>query len=217
MAVKQACDRCGSCCNQGGPALHSQDLALLQSGALRREQLITVRKGELAYQPLAESAEPVAHEFLKVQGQGGSWCCMFYDSDAGACTIYQQRPVACGLLDCTAPEPLLAITGKGLLTRFDCIGDADPLLALVRQHEKECPCPNMTRVTSGLRSATGRLQLLAELMDLVNHDLSLRGQAGSVRNLSVADELFYFGRPLFQLLLPLGVRIEESPSGLHLL
>lgn len=213
---KQSCDRCGTCCKQGGPALHTEDLALIQSGNLSFGHLITVRRGELAYQPLKESAEPVKDEFLKHQGKGGSWCCMFYDDRAKACTIYNHRPVACGLLDCTAPEALLAITGKDLLTRFDCMADDDPLLPLVQQHEKECPCPDMAAIHNGLQSADKRSQLLEELTRLVAADLNIRDQAARAHDVSVAMELFYFGRPLFQQLLPLGVRVQESPTGLQL-
>jgi len=216
MTDKQACDRCGSCCMQGGPALHRQDLDLVRSGVLRCEHLVTVRKGELAYQPLAESATQVIREFLKLQGRSGSWTCLFYDDVAKACTIYEQRPVACGLLDCTAPEALLAITGKELLTRFDCIGDDDPLLALVRRYEDGCPCPDMAEVEIGLQSAAGRLSLLEELTRQVNIDLDFRAQAAGVRNLSVAEEVFYFGRPLFQLLMPLGIQVRESSVGLEI-
>ena len=213
---KQSCDRCGSCCKQGGPALHTEDLALVRSGSLTFNHLITVRKGELAYQPLEESATPVTGEFLKLQGKGGSWCCMFYDDDAKACTIYNHRPVACGLLDCTSPEALLAITGKNLLNRFDCIPADDPLLPMVQQHEQECLCPDMTLLATELRSPGSRSARLNELTRQVNTDLSFRRQANRIQDLTVTEELFYFGRPLFQLLLPLGVRIQESPTGLHL-
>ncbi len=216
MSKKRACDRCGSCCMQGGPALHTQDLDLVRSGMLRREHLVTVRKGELAYQPLAESATPVADEFLKLQGRSGSWTCLFYDEVAKACTIYQSRPVACGLLDCTAPEALLAITGRELLTRFDCIADDDPLLPLVRSHEEACLCPDMAEVEIRVQAAAERSSLLEELTRQVNVDLGFRNQASGVRSLSVAEEVFYFGRPLFQLLLPLGVQVRESSTGLEL-
>jgi hypothetical protein len=216
ITEKQRCDRCGSCCQQGGPALHSQDLALIESKSLLCEHLVTVRRGELAYQPQEQTATPVVEEFLKLQGKSGSWCCLFYDDAAKSCTIYNHRPVACGLLDCTSPEALLAITGKDLLTRFDCMRDDNPLLPLIRQHEQDCPCPDMTQLSTDLQSTIGRASLLDKLTLLVNTDLSFRPQASIVQNLSVAEELFYFGRPLFQQLLPLGIRIQESSTGLQL-
>ena len=50
------CLGCGACCRQGGPALHGEDLALVRSRQLRLDDLITVRQGELAFQPLATTA-----------------------------------------------------------------------------------------------------------------------------------------------------------------
>jgi len=62
-----------------------------------------------------------------------------------------------------------------------------------------------------------RSSLLEELTRQVNLDLTSRNQAAGVRALGVAEELFYFGRPLFQLLMPLGIQVRESSVGLELL
>ena len=57
---------------------------------------------------------------------------------------------------------------------------------------------------------------LAELEAAAGRDLALRSQAAVSFRLSVAQELFYFGRPLFQLLLPLGIQAVNTPAGLRL-
>ncbi len=216
-AEKQSCDRCGACCLQGGPALHGQDISLIRDGRLACHHLVTIRKGELAYAPFSESPAPVAGEFLKLQGKQGSWCCLFYDEQGMACTIYENRPMACGLFDCTAPEPILAVAGKDLLTRFDCMQSDDPLLPLVRRHEREFPCPDMEMIADGLNSPADRPSLLAYLTPLINGELAFRQQLTARGSISIAVEMFYFGRPLFQLLLPLGVGIRETPTGVQLL
>ncbi len=217
MTEKQHCDRCGSCCKQGGPALHGSDISLVGAGTLERHHLVTIRKGELAFPPFSDHPAPVAGEFLKLQGRRGSWCCLFYDEQDRACSIYENRPVACGLFDCTAPEPILAMAGRDLLTRFDCIESDDPLLPLVRRHEKEFPCPDMEAIAAGLSISADRISLLAELTRQVNQELVFRQGLTARGTLSVAAEMFYFGRPLFQLLLPLGVGIRETPDGVQLL
>ena len=216
VAPETTCRRCGTCCRQGGPALHSGDLALLRSGALRREHLVTVRRGELALPPLGREPEPVAHEFLKVRGQGGDWCCMFYDHGMRGCTIYGQRPLACGLLDCSRPEEILAIAGRDLLTRFDCLAEDDPLLDMIRQHEARCPCPDLVLIREQIRNRARRQDILHGLTGLVTVDLALRSRAAVRHGLSLEMELFCFGRPLFQLLAPLGVVTSESAGGLVL-
>jgi Fe-S-cluster containining protein len=211
---KTSCNRCGNCCRQGGPALHTGDRELVISGQLRLEDLIAVRCGELALRPLEETPRPVTEEFLKLKGQGSDWCCRFYDHDLPGCTIYDHRPLACGLLDCTSPDALLAVAGRDLLTRFDLIADNDPLLPLVRQHEEHCACPDLSGLRDRLQQEGN--QELSSLTRLVNLDLAVRAKAAREFSLSLDLELFYFGRPLFQLLQPLGIRVTESMQGLVL-
>ncbi|NOQ45938.1 MAG: YkgJ family cysteine cluster protein [Desulfobulbaceae bacterium] len=197
---KTSCDRCGSCCLQGGPALHTGDLELIRSGSLALDDLITIRRGEFALRPLSETPESVDCEFIKIQGKSAEWCCKFYDATQKACTIYQKRPLACGLFDCTAPEAVLAIIGKDLLSRFDCVADDDPLLPLMRLHEQECPYPDMKVIADRLQAESERSDTLLELTRLVKLDLGFRTRAVRRHGLSVAREMFYFGRPLFQML-----------------
>ena len=216
MSDSATCKRCGTCCQQGGPALHGPDVELLRAGRLNLDDLITVRRGELAFQPLADRPEPVPHEFLKLKGQNGTWCCAFYDETTKGCLRYAHRPMACGLLDCADTGPLLAIAGQDLLTRFDCIAPDDPLLPLAHEHEQLCPCPDMQTISRDLEQTETPATLLPELEAAVNRDLAFRSRVADEFQLSLAQELFYFGRPLFQLLLPLGLHAIETPSGLRL-
>jgi len=214
--VSGACRRCGACCRQGGPALHGPDLALIRAGFLQPDDLITVRRGELAVQPLAAEPEPVAREFLKLAGQGGSWCCLFFDETTNGCRRYRHRPMACGLLDCADTGPLLAIAGQDLLTRFDCLATDDPLMPLMREHEHGCPCPDLDAIRRDLHDPATAPDRLAELEAAVARDLQFRQQAAARLRLSLGRELFAFGRPLFQLLRPLGVQTGSTSSGLRL-
>jgi hypothetical protein len=189
---------------------------LLQSGHLRLDELITVRQGELALQPLSKAPEPVTGEFLKLKGKNGSWCCAFYDEAAVGCSRYGHRPMACGLLDCTDTAPILAIAGQDLLTRFDCIASDDAMLPHVREYEKLCSCPDLQTLSNQLTQGELLSDQLAELQAAVIHDLNFRGRIAVEFDLTVDFELFYFGRPLFQLLAPLGLQAINTPSGIHL-
>jgi Fe-S-cluster containining protein len=213
---KTSCDRCGSCCLQGGPALHGGDLHLIRAGSLAIGDLVTIRKGELAYQPMADTPSLVDAEFLKIGGKPGSWACRFYDEPGRACTIYGNRPLACGLFDCTAPEAVLGITGQDLLTRFSCAEHDEPLVSIAREHEGQYPCPDLAGILSRLQDGGQRKNVLARLTPLVNDELTFRCQVAKQRQLSIGEELFWFGRPLFQLLQPLGIQVQETVSGLHL-
>ena len=211
---KTSCDACGSCCRQGGPALHSQDLDLIRDGVLSLEDLLTVRRGELALQPLSDEPQQVTGEFLKLKGQGRDWCCRFYNFEEKGCTIYEYRPEACRLLDCTHPDELLAVAGRDLLSRLDLIAVDDPLLPLVKLHEEHCACPPLEGLVG--RLAAGGENGMAAMIRLVNIDIAVRSKAIRELSLSVELELFYFGSPLFQLLQLLGFVVTESVQGLQL-
>lgn len=214
---KAGCDRCGDCCMQGGPAIHTQDAGLLEEQKLRLEDLVTVRKGEPAFQPMAQTPEPVENEFLKLQGRTGSWNCKYYDELMARCSIYSYRPVACRVLECSAPEALLTITGKNLLTRYDLIDEDDPIIPYLREHDAACPCPDLGAIADRLKKEEEVESLLAELQELIDRDLAYRNGVSRKFNLSVDRELFYFGRPLFQLLLPLGiVPVQEDETSIRL-
>ena len=214
--MKKKCDCCGTCCRNGGPPLHVQDIELIRAGFLVFDDLVTVRRGELVLPPLA--TEPVAaqSEWIKIQGVGGGWCCRFLDSSSNACTQYAHRPVSCRALKCWDAEDILAMAGRDLLDRFDLIDSDDPVLPLVQLQEKSCPVPDMENIIAQLTCESERNQLLWALTCLVENDLQIRAQAAREFNISVARELFYFGRPLFQIFFPLGINMAETPQGIEL-
>ncbi|PIE58121.1 MAG: hypothetical protein CSA33_04200 [Desulfobulbus propionicus] len=217
MARKGHCDRCGQCCLQGGPALHTQDLELIKEGHILRDDLVTVRKGELALAPLQDTPQAVEKEFLKLQGHQGQWSCIHYDMAQGLCRVYRHRPLACRVLECIAPEPLLAITGKNLLSRFDLIPVDDPLLPYVREHEARCPCPPFSDILEKLSSATDQdFGLLEELEQQVQTDIRYRTALQRNFGMTLGRELFYLGRPLFQLLVPLGLATYQEGERVRL-
>ncbi len=203
------CKQCGNCCREGGPALHTGDLALVRDGIIPISSLITVRKGELTHNPVTEAIQPAGVELIKIIGKGQQWECCYFDEQRG-CTIYENRPRACVLLKCWDTKDILDLVEKETLSRFDILDSNDPLIPAIREHERICPCPDLLSI----RESAGRLseQQQRELEKQVRDDLHFR--TGAIRdfNLKLSEELFYFGRPLFQLLQPLGAIISESRS-----
>lgn len=209
-----ACKRCGTCCQEGGPALHGPDLELVRGGQIPWKNLITIRRGELAHNPLSDRIEATATELVKIRGTGREWCCCYYDPASRGCTIYGARPMACGVLKCWQPEATLAIIGQDLLSRLDILEEDDPLRPFVLEHERLCPCPDMGKVRQDLVDDPDAT--IRSLEVLVNSDLAFRNRAVAEFQLPLAHELFLFGRPLFQLLQALGVVVAESGQGLSL-
>jgi Fe-S-cluster containining protein len=207
------CRQCGTCCLKGGPALHVEDLESIRNGKLPVNRLITIRKGELAHDPLVGRVQAVAYELVKICGTGRDWRCFYYAAVKG-CTIYTSRPSACRVLKCWDSDEILALIGKDILTRLDILEVGDPLRLLVEEHERRCPCPDMELIRDSLLG--GSLNDLDGLQRLVDTDLGFRGQVVKDHNLSLAEELFCFGRPIFQLLQAAGVGITEAAEGVWL-
>jgi len=214
MTNKQTvCKKCGNCCQQGGPALHIQDLGLIKTGKIPISSLITIRKGELAENPLAGRIQPVIVELVKIVGTGRLWDCCYYDKDAG-CTVYNDRPQACRVLKCWDPEEILNLVEKDTLSRFDILEKDDPMVQVILEHERICPCDNLGFIQSNLGGLSDIFK--NELEKRVRSDLRFRTRVIEDFHLKVSEELFYFGRPFFQLLQQLGARVFESPAGVSL-
>jgi len=211
--LEQSCRQCGTCCRGGGPALHLDDLQLVRSGKLPRERLITLRRGELAHNPLAGRLEPLADELVKIAGQPGSWECFFHRA-ADGCLIYRDRPQACRVLQCWDTEAISALVGKQTLTRRMILGEDSSWLPLIAEHEQLFPCEGLERLLADPGGINPNMrQGLARRADA---DLRFRMEVAARSGMPLCEELFLFGRPFFQLLQQLGIGVSESAKGLQL-
>jgi len=213
VTKQNSCKRCGNCCKQGGPALHKQDLTLVHDGKIPISSLITIRKGELTDNPLAGTIRPVGVELVKIIGTGRQWDCCYFDEEKG-CLIYENRPQACVVLKCWDTEEILKLVEKETLSRFDILSSDDPLIPVIREHERICPYPDLLHIKNNGSQLSSKLK--KELEKLVRDDLRFRTRIIRDFDLKLSEELFYFGRPLFQLLQPLGATVVESQSEITL-
>ena len=194
------CKRCGTCCVNGGPVLHQNDLTLLTQGIIRPDHLIVLRQNEPASKPTSNTIKPTECEMLKIQGKPGSWECLFYDASKKGCTIHQNRPLECSLLFCQDPTDLLAVIGKDCLTRFDLIKATDQATPFIKTHSSTCQWNSINNLP-----ATPTPEQIKQTLLILITDLDLRQQAINTLQLSLAQELFYFGRPMFQAMNHLGL------------
>lgn len=206
------CRQCGKCCVDGGPALHLEDLPTVLSGRIVIDQLVTIRKGELVRVPFEDQLKPATTELIKLRGREKTWSCIFYDTDKG-CTIYAFRPTACRLLKCWDMEDLMAVVERDTLSRFDIITEDDPLLPWMREHELACSCTEMEQL---FHDGCLPESLRKELEQKVTDDLRIREHLVPRYQLSLEEELFRFGRPLFQQLASLGITMRRSADGVQL-
>jgi Fe-S-cluster containining protein len=217
MPKQTQCKQCGTCCRKGGPALRREDIILVESGCPSQSQLITIRRGELAINPVSDRLEAVPVELVKIRGRAGGWTCLFFDEQANGCTIYSQRPKACRLLMCWEPESILKELYKDTITRKDLIKVGDPILSYIDRHEEECPAGTFARLICEYEEANGRSEeIMAELTQLIRKDIALRTENVERFHITVALEGFLFGRPFFTHLTGSGLVCFESEGKLHL-
>ncbi len=211
--LQTSCERCGKCCLQGGPALHLQDIELVRGGLLPTSHLITIRKGELVHHPLTGTVQPAAVELVKIAGTGRQWACCYYDQ-TGGCTIHDHRPHACRTLKCWDTDEVCALFEKDTLSRFDILPANDVLLPVLREHSRICPCDDLAYVRTNLAHLPDEKK--KELETRVGEELRLRMRVVAEHHLGLGQELFYFGRPLFQMLSALGVGVVDTGRGVRL-
>ncbi len=216
MTQQTECRRCGTCCRKGGPALHDEDLELLHAENLVYQDLLTIRKDEPAYSPLTDQVEPVTKELVKISGHGQSWTCRFYDPIHSACTIHSQRPLECRLLKCWDTNDIMEVIKKNTLTRLDIIGKKNPIAPWICEQEKKCPYRETNFLLRTLSSSPHPSPLLTELTAIIREDLTIRTRAVAQFHLSLPLELFYFGRPVFQVIRGKGLKIFEKQGEIHL-
>jgi Fe-S-cluster containining protein len=205
--------RCGTCCRKGGPALHKEDNKILLAGHIEREHLITIRKGELAFSPLSNRLEAVQKELVKLAGKGKSWTCFFFDEKKCSCSIYAHRPLECRLLKCWDTAELLSVIGQKTLSRTDIISKDDPILEFIETHEQECSSEKAEGLMSAFLREKDDATSLEKLTALVQQDLAIRSRAIAKFGLSLEDELFIFGRPLFKILSARGFYFTKPMAG----
>lgn len=204
QSEQNECLRCGTCCTSGGPALHSEDLHLVLNGGLPLAQLITIRKGEIAHNPLTNSLQPVKKELVKISGVGREWNCCFFDPEEKGCTIYDKRPKACRALKCWDTKEVEELIEKDTINRLDIISQENPVRQFVIEHDRAFPCPDMMGLMEGKGEARS-----VDLEELVNKEIDYRTKIVRHFDFSLGEELFHFGRPLFHLLVSSGAIINE--------
>ncbi len=203
---QQSCNRCGDCCREGGPAFHRSDLSLLATGKIPLSHLTTIRRGELAATPLATALSPVEAEFVKLSGKQKNWSCRYYEEGTG-CGIYSYRPQACRVLKCWDTAAILSLMGKDLVSRKDILGEKHPMLAVIAEHEERISCDFFTSLQAGTTALSEKKKM--EIEQRVQQDLQFRDRIVREKGLSLGLELFFFGRPLFQLLRPFGIGVSS--------
>lgn len=210
------CRRCGACCQDGGPALHHQDLGLLtpDPGGVRPHldiaDLMVLRRGEVVRdQPQGGGLTALGQEIIKIRGRDGGWTCMYYDDGASACGRYAWRPQECRRQDCEATQAIAAFYERDRLTRFDIMPEGGRLAELAYAHEDRCHIPTLVRTALAYRRGEpGAGERILHMLAFDHSTREVLEQMGGA-----AAEAFVFGQPLHSLLRLFGLALETGSDG----
>ena len=207
------CERCGACCIQGGPALHREDLPLIEDGTIPLAAIVTLRPGERVFDQPAQQLLKLDAEILKIKGRDNAWTCLFYDAEGHTCSIYATRPAECDALFCQDIAPLAAMYEKDRLTRADVLPGGHPLLELIAEHDAKC-APAALEAT-GKRAREGDAEAGRELREMVRYDREMRRLVAEKSGMDPAVNEFLFGRPLSVLLAAMNIKVYEMGDSIR--
>lgn len=208
------CQRCGTCCRKGPPGLHTQDKKLYDQGILRKEHLLTLRKGEWVYENIKDQRIVLAEEMIRIRSKKSEAACLFFNGLENSCDIYGYRPLECRVLQCWDPSGILDIYAENRLGRSDLFAPDSALLGIVMEHEKRCPYDRVAELSGNIKGKTDPESTdLAELAEMIRLDLGMRE---ALRDRTGADDLvleFLFGRSLSKTLPTFGLEVRETREG----
>ncbi len=209
MTTDTECQRCGTCCKAGGPALHLEDRGLVKSGKIPLKDLYTIRRGELARDNVRGTLQPVVSELIKIKGDGHSWTCRYYHAQSKGCSAYKDRPLECRVLNCRDTAAIEAIYDRQRLTRKDLLAGIPHLWSLVEEHEKRCAYGVLARLAVQLKENQGGAAA-DSLLEIVGYDSHLRALITEKGKPDPALLDFLFGRPLTATLPGFGLQARQK-------
>lgn len=206
-APSNVCRRCGTCCRKGGPALHRTDKRLVMTGKIPVRHLLTIRKGEPAYDNIRGVVLPAATDILKIKSASGSRACRYFDPQQGGCRIYPDRPLECRVLKCWDTRAIQVLYTVERLTRRDLLSRVKGLWELVRDHQRRCAYALIRQHVYALLQ--GHTQDAESLSALLGYDTHLRAVLTERRGVSPDQMDFLLGRPLSETLEMFGLRVAS--------
>jgi Fe-S-cluster containining protein len=205
------CLHCGDCCRRGSPTLMNEDLPSLRKGILRRMDLITLREGELGFDNNTRELLLLEEERIKIKEKPGTRECLFWDSATKNCTIYEDRPIQCRVMECWNPDYFSRLKSQYYLSRKELLNPDDPLVPVIETHNNRCSLSLLQKALT--RAKRGFADAQDEALDILFFDDHLRSHLQEAQGIAREHQLFLFGRPISDLIASFGFSIKENPNG----
>ncbi len=194
---QNACRRCGTCCEKGGPALHHGDKTLVEEGRIPAKYLFTIRKGEPVYDNVKGNTLFAQTDIIKIKSKKGRTGCVFFNAPIHGCEVYDNRPVECHVLKCWDTAAIEALYFKDRLIRRDLLSDVKGMWELILEHETCCSYDQVSRLVASIRNKKDD-HALKKLQYVLNYDKQLRILVISKAEANTDLIHFLFGYPLLE-------------------
>ena len=204
-----ACARCGTCCRKGGPSFHQADKELIEKGVISSSQLYTLRAGELAHDNVKQAIRPVDSDIIKIKGKNDTWICCFLNEPDNTCTIYENRPLECRVLQCWDTQEIERIYAENRLTRKDLISEIEGLWGLIEDHQHRCDYRIIGNLVKALDS-DDRSQAQRKLAEIIQYDTEIRSLVTEKGGLEPEMLDFLFGRTLAKTIENFGFKVQRD-------
>ncbi len=184
---------------------------MVKKGMIKKEDLYTIRKGELVKDNINEGLVVTKRELVKVRErkeEGGG--CIFYDDAGKSCTIYEQRPLQCAALKCWDTAEFMEVFQGPKLMRRQAVED-QVLLELIGEHERRCSYALLEKLVSEIESKGE--EAVDQILELLKFDYHLRPFVADKLALDPEEMDFFFGRPLTETITMFGLQLVQTPDG----
>ncbi len=150
--------------------LHIEDMPLVYEGHVLFSNLVTLRKGELAYDDVKSCLTPLKDEVIKIAGTMEStynWHCVFHGE--GGCNLHPLRPAQCAALFCKDTSQLEAMYKHNLASREHVLAKAPAGWAeLARAHAEECSLQVLADLINDIHNNK------SEILQMLRYDITFR-------------------------------------------
>ncbi len=188
---------------------------LFTAGHLSFSHILTLRAGELTYDPVYNKLIPLEEEALKIHGRGESthpWHCIFHQGKD--CTLHPQRPAQCAALYCTDTSALQAMYHAERACRADIFYAQAGWQELVEAHEEQCPLHPLVALGRTLHMAQDiHEEISREILQCIRYDMAFRELCIEKAHLTAEVLPCLLGRPVYHFIQSLGLAVEHNAQG----
>ncbi len=187
--------------------MHKEDIHLIKNGKILCKSLVTIRKGEPAFDNVRNRVVSSASDIIKIRSKNNSRSCIFLDDNKEACEIYDNRPIECKALQCWDTTEIEKLYDRDRLTRKDLLFETKDIWDLIIDHQNQCSYDRIRQLL-GNGKDRDKSKTEEEIRFLVRYDAHLRSLLSEKGGMDSDMMDFLFGQTLAVTVRRLGIVLE---------